>query len=89
MVPTFPRQGESYDNPMYDPLWATAEELDIPVSLHTGTNRPGAQIMRKGRKVVETGADRINNDYWPRMSISQIILAGVFERFPSLNIVNV
>ena len=89
MVPTFPRQGESYDNVMYEPLWATAEDLDIPVSLHTGTNRPGAQIMRKGRKVVETGSDRINNDFWPRMSISQIILSGVFERFPNLNIVNV
>ena len=28
-----------YDHPQYEPLWAAAQDLAMPLSLHTGTRR--------------------------------------------------
>ena len=36
-----------YD-PVYDPLWATIEELELPVSLHSGTGSPNYGKYRVG-----------------------------------------
>mgnify|MGYP001969824153 CR=1 FL=1 len=85
MISVSPRQGETYDQPIYDPFWATAQDLDIPLSLHVSTNRPGGS--RTG--VTTNGTDRSNIDYWVRMSLGHIIFSGVLDRFPRLKIVNV
>src|SRR5271167_5061212 len=37
----FPSGGKGYDNPIYEPLWAAAQDLDIPLGMHIATNRPG------------------------------------------------
>ena len=41
MITIYPREDSPYDSPMYEPLWAAAQNLDMPLSLHTTTNRPG------------------------------------------------
>ena len=33
MITSYPARDMAYDSPMYEPLWATAEELRIPLSL--------------------------------------------------------
>ena len=38
MIPVYPRSHETYDKPLYEPFWAAAHDLNIPLSLHTGTN---------------------------------------------------
>jgi len=89
MISVYPGQGYFYDEPMYDPFWAAAQELNMPLSLHVGTGRMGrAQLVEDGR-VVQTGADRSNSDHWVRMSLSHLVLGGVFERFPELKVINV
>ncbi|MQF68841.1 amidohydrolase [SAR202 cluster bacterium AD-804-J14_MRT_500m] len=89
MISVYPGQGYFYDEPMYDPFWAAAQELNMPISLHVGTGRLGrAQLVEDG-KIVQTGADRSNSDHWVRMSLSHLVLGGVFERFPDLKIINV
>ncbi len=35
-------QGVPADDPRYEPYWALAEELDIPVGIHLGESMPGA-----------------------------------------------
>ncbi|MCZ6866514.1 MAG: amidohydrolase family protein, partial [Chloroflexi bacterium] len=89
MIPVYPRPGETYDKPLYEPFWAAAHDLDMPLSLHTGTNRPGSTSMRTEGKITQTGVDRSNTDYWVRMSMGHIIFSGVLERYPNLKIVNV
>ncbi|MBM3924638.1 MAG: hypothetical protein FJ320_01410 [SAR202 cluster bacterium] len=90
MIPVMPRPHEGYNLPLYEPFWAAAHDLGMPISLHTGTNRPGSTTMRSlDGKISQTGVDRSNTDYWARMSMGHIIFSGVLERYPNLKIVNV
>jgi len=89
MIPVAPRPSETYDKPMYERFWEAAQEIDIPLSLHLGTLRPGnARLMENG-KITQTAVDRCNNDYAVRYTLGNMILSGVFERFPDLRVVNV
>jgi predicted TIM-barrel fold metal-dependent hydrolase len=78
-----------YNLPEYNPLWACAQDLDMPLSLHIFTPR-----VKAGR-----GWDRDlfdpfhstnllldNADFWVRVSISEMILSGVFDRYPKLKV---
>ena len=89
MISVYPRPGESYDQPLYEPFWAAAQDLDVPLSLHTITNRPGSTQMRTEGEVSQSGVDRSNSDYWVRMSMGHMIFSGVFERHRDLKIVDV
>ena len=39
LVPVSPADDAPYDDPRYEPLWAAAEALQMPLSLHIATNR--------------------------------------------------
>ena len=83
MITVYPPEDMPYDRPEYEPLWAAAQDLDIPLSLHMVTGRTGQQETR-----VDTmsAAYLINMDHWVRMSITHIIFSGVFERYPKLQV---
>ncbi|MQF68840.1 amidohydrolase [SAR202 cluster bacterium AD-804-J14_MRT_500m] len=90
MISVYPSPGMYYDSPSYDPFWAAAQELNMPVSLHVSTNRPGSvEHNIDAGKPSQSGADRSNSDHWVRMSLSHLVLGGVFERFPDLKVINV
>ena len=86
MITVYPPTEKSYDLPEYEPLWAAAEEMGMPLSLHSGTNR------RRGAGEVFEGNDSVkpswvcNLDYWVRMSLTNMIFSGVFERHPKLQV---
>ncbi len=75
---------EDYDSKVYDPVWATAVELGLPLSFHILTTRSGP--MSQG-----TRGPRINSF----MSIIRgcqdilgtLIFGGVFDRHPGLKVV--
>ena len=84
MIPVYPLEGHRYNSPEYEPLWKMANELEMPISLHAATNRVGSG---EG----EPGTDRrisvvINFAHYAMMSITDIIFAGVFERYPKLQV---
>ena len=85
MISLYPVEERPYSLPEYDPLWAAAQDLEMPISLHIGTNRPGP-----GQEVADvmsvTPPFHTNVDHWVRMSLSHIIFSGVFERFPKLQV---
>ena len=41
MITEYPPEDHRYDSPEYEPLWAAAQDLNMPVSLHTATSREG------------------------------------------------
>ena len=87
MISVYPHESRSYDSPEYDPLWAAAQDLEIPLSLHIGTNRPGpGQVDSAHSKHARSAPYFINADYWVRMSFSHMIFSGVFERYPKLRV---
>ena len=85
LISVYPSEERSYDKPEYEPLWAAAQDLGMPLSLHIGTNRLSA-----GQQF--TNADAMspafisNVDHWVRMSLANIIFSGVFERYPKLQV---
>ena len=86
LITVYPPEGSRYDSPEYDLLWGAAQELKMPLSLYLVTNRLGSG---------EGGGDRPgdrrfsifpNSDFFVRVSVADMISAGVFERFPKLQV---
>ena len=85
MMTVYPIEGRSYDRPEYEPLWAAAQDLGMPLSLHINTNRPG--IGQEFQDIDSMSATFLANvDHWVRMSLGYMIFSGVFERYPKLQV---
>ena len=88
MMPGDPGTTEDYDDPVYDPLWRAAVELDLPISFHILTASRDAQAM--GPSGVTRGP-RISG--WSAVIrgcqdiIGMFIYGRVFERHPGLKLV--
>lgn len=80
-----PLNGRTVDDPVYDPLYAEIQELDVALCVHEGTgNLPAA------------GADRYQNYFLRHLfshaleqtiACAALICGGVLERFPRLRVV--
>ena len=70
-----------YD-PAYDPLWATLEELELPINVHGGTGLPNY-----GRYEVSQLLYISEVAFYAQRPLVQFLLSGVFERFPNLKFV--
>ena len=83
MIAVYPLVGRSYDRPEYDPLWAAAQDLQMPLSLHAATNRAG-----EGQQFADLDTTRPSfmslMAHWAAMSLGDIIFGGAFERYPNL-----
>jgi predicted TIM-barrel fold metal-dependent hydrolase len=83
MMPGNPAQ-EDYDSPIYDKVWETAIELELPLSFHILTDRNYAfQAKTRGPKMngflsIMRGCQDI---------MGTLVLGGVFERHPDLKVV--
>ena len=85
MITVYPPEDRPYHSPEYEPFWAAAQDLEMPISLHIGTNRPGpGQEFQDSTTITRSFVS--NADHWVRMSIGHMIFSGVFERYPKLQI---
>ena len=57
----------------------------MPLSFHIGTNRLG-QDPEYLHEDPTTATYQCNRDHWVRVSLSHMICAGVFERYPKLQV---
>jgi predicted TIM-barrel fold metal-dependent hydrolase len=70
-----------YD-PIYDPLWKVCEDLEIPVNVHSGTGNPDYGSYPTSMLLY------INEvTFYSQRPLVQLMLSGVFERFPRLRFV--
>ncbi len=86
MIWAEPAGDRPYGHPDYEPFWAAAQDLDLPLSLHILTARGG------------TGADPsagmdflfsiANLHHQIERSISVLVFSGVLEKFPRLKVVS-
>lgn len=81
IISCYPGAERNYGLPEYEPLWSAAEQNHFPISLHVLTNHNGPYGVPFDRTNYSL---RVNADYWFRMSIADMIFAGVFERHPRL-----
>ena len=85
LISVYPQEQDRYDHPKYEPLWAAAEALNMPLAMHINTFRRG-QGQGFSDEVYDTASFRVNSDHWVRMSIGHMIFSGVFERHPNLRV---
>jgi predicted TIM-barrel fold metal-dependent hydrolase len=81
-------EDKPYSNPMYDPFWAAAQDLNMPISLHVGTSvmprRPGG-----GGTMLSSRMEGFTNAIHPiQQAIAALTLNGVLERYPGMKIVS-
>jgi predicted TIM-barrel fold metal-dependent hydrolase len=90
MLPVRAEDGHTYDSPEYEPLWEAIESLGLPVSMHIAAHRtPGntSQILGSGRTRMSVPMN--SSDYHVRISLTDLIYSGVFERHPKLKVLSV
>jgi predicted TIM-barrel fold metal-dependent hydrolase len=85
MIWCSPPADQPYSLKSYDPFWAAAQDLDMPVSLHaiTGMERIPWEYSPEKRAMRQTVTP-----HEIEKSFSILILSGVLERFPRLKIVS-
>ena len=85
MITVAPPEERAYDHAMYEPFWAAAQDLAMPISLHIDTNRPAPFVVAESNRT-SRAALLANADYWVRVALGHLILEGVFERYPGLRV---
>jgi predicted TIM-barrel fold metal-dependent hydrolase len=88
MISSGPPADRPYSSSYYDPLWAAACEMNIPLSMHVLTGTGQRRLMRD----VLTAAPlyfRLQYVVELQESLTQLIEGAVFERFPKLKIITV
>ena len=85
MITEYPLEDRRYDQPEYEPFWAAAQALDMPLSLHTATRRQG-KIRGAGEKTLRDASSRATKVFYPATSMCDMIFSGVFERYPNLKL---
>jgi predicted TIM-barrel fold metal-dependent hydrolase len=90
MVATRPPEGASpYRDRAYDPFWAAAEALGIPITLHIVTGRvrdPFTYHGEEERGEVPASFIELFNEAGPVLA-SDFVFGRIFDRFPRLRLV--
>ena len=86
IITVYPPEGRAYNSAEYEPLWAAAQDLQMPLSLHIATNRPSGPEQEWVDIETVRQAFFTNVDHWVRMSLADIIFTGVLERYPKLQV---
>jgi predicted TIM-barrel fold metal-dependent hydrolase len=80
-----PPEGTEYSEPRYDPFWAAAEEIRLPISIHTLTSNrtPNYRFSREKR-----GAARYpENPMEVMLTLGEMLTSPLFDRHPRLRVV--
>ena len=81
MLPVFPAHPKSYDMMEFDPIWAAAEEIGLPIVFHLGSNKKAKSHEPPLDLIVHS-----TKDIHVQRSIASIILGGVFARHPKVRL---
>lgn len=87
-IPVAPTPELPYRDPAHDPVWDTAQQTGLPLLMHIATQRanvPGCEISTSFSSFTPAGL-RPTQDYWVRYAMTDIIFAGVCDRYPDIRI---
>ncbi len=90
-ITVYPQHERQYHSPEYDPFWDAAQSLNLPISLHSGSDRDflPMNLYDPADPNQPLGVIYSTNDYWIRRSLTSMIWSGVFERFPNLKVASI
>ena len=78
-----PPEGHSYADATYDPFWAEAQALHLPLSLHLGTGHG-----RESRYDTNLFLRAMTIPHEVQRTFATLVFGGVLERFPDLKFVS-
>ena len=84
MIWCSPPTEQPYSSTVYDPFWAAAQELRVPISLHAITGMGQESQWDRGEPYMRSTV--LSHEV--ERSFSVLIFSGVLERFPELQIVS-
>lgn len=83
MMPALQPGGRFFFDPALDPIWAAIQEVGLPISQHGGVGVP--TYSPPGMAAILTLA--YEHAFFSGRSLWQLIVGGVFDRFPELKLV--
>jgi predicted TIM-barrel fold metal-dependent hydrolase len=84
MIWCSPPQEQPYSSDVYDPFWAAAQEMKMPISLHAITGMGVESQWNWGERYMRSTV--LSHEV--EKSFSVLIFSGVLDRFPNLQIVS-
>ena len=78
-----PPDGQTYADASYDPFWAEAQALDMPLSLHLGTGHG-----KESRYDANLFLRAMSIPHEVQRTFAALVFGGVLERFPDLKLVS-
>jgi predicted TIM-barrel fold metal-dependent hydrolase len=84
LVPSVPPNRGLHElwEPYYEPLWRVCEELDVPVTIHSGSGVPDYGEHEAARAIL-----LIELAWFAHRPVWHLIFGGVLERHPALKVV--
>ena len=87
-VAPFTVTNKPHAHPDYDPFWAKAQELDVPISIHPMAEPPTKRVYQRFKDM--KGADWYHNvlgGQGPQQALFVLFHYGLFEKFPKVKVV--
>src|SRR5262249_56006356 len=90
----FTWSGLPHGHPHHDPVWAAAQDLDVPIAIHTGVDPPARDLHRRFDGV--TWPEAVPQAIWylqmlfpqaVQQAFSTFFQFATFDRFPRLPLV--
>ena len=85
MIANVPPEGTEYSDPLYDPFWAAAEEIGLPISIHTLTSNRKANY--RFERETRGGARYPENPMEVMLTLGEMLTSTLFDRHPRLRLV--
>lgn len=85
LMPPLTAGSRYFFDPALDPIWAACVETGLPISQHGGVGAPRYEPESAAAFLVLAA----EHSFFSGRSLWQLILGGVFDRFPGLNVVYV
>jgi predicted TIM-barrel fold metal-dependent hydrolase len=89
LITVAPPAWGAYHLPIYERLWAAAQDLGMPLSLHVGSDRADSRLGDAGFRLDVKNfspTSTVNQDFQIRTALADMIYSCVFERFPRLRV---
>jgi len=83
LLPSVSHLGASYGDARFDPIFAEAQRLDVPVVLHGGSNH-GLDVLQTLRQF--GGTMPLHHPLPLLIHLQAMLYGGTFERFPTLRV---
>ncbi len=77
-----------YTSTLYDPFWAAAEELEMPIVLHEITGGAESRLSPSSYWDENQSLGAVTQPHEAQRVLAQLILSGVLERFPRLKVIS-